>query len=188
MKDIYEIKIYARAGQGAKTMAQFMAEAAILEGKYAQAFPSYTAARSGAPMFAYVRISDKPILLHCPIEKGNLSVIIEPDLIETDEIKKDMEKAESSLCNCKDKRECGLKIRKIFYLNASKIAQEILGKNFPNIVLLGAFAKITKQIKLSTLKKVVKEKFLKKLGKEMCEKNLKALEKGYQQGFNIKLR
>ena len=50
-----EVKIFARAGQGAITTAAILGEALFLEGKYAYAFPHFGAARMGAAMNAFLR-------------------------------------------------------------------------------------------------------------------------------------
>ncbi|MCK5385562.1 MAG: 2-oxoacid:acceptor oxidoreductase family protein, partial [Gammaproteobacteria bacterium] len=47
MKNIYQIRIHSRGGQGAKTAAQILAEAAIADDKFAQAFSEYGPERSG---------------------------------------------------------------------------------------------------------------------------------------------
>ncbi|MFO7494290.1 MAG: 2-oxoacid:acceptor oxidoreductase family protein, partial [Desulfobacterales bacterium] len=43
-----EIRLHGRGGQGAVTSAELLAQAAIGEGKYAQAFPSFGPERRGA--------------------------------------------------------------------------------------------------------------------------------------------
>jgi len=175
-----EIKIFGRAGQGAKTMAQFLAELALVSGKYGQAFPSYGPEREGGEMNAFVRIDEKPIFIYSQIERPDLVVVIDKTLI-SQEVFKNFKKGCVLLVNT------GSKIKipsiaqpiKIYKIDASKIAQEILGRDIPNTVLLGSLVKILK-IKLEDLLKVVKEKFVKKLGLEMAEKNLKAIKKGYE--------
>jgi len=47
---LLEIRWHGRAGQGVKTAAYLLAEAAMDTGKYIQAFPEYGAERSGAPL------------------------------------------------------------------------------------------------------------------------------------------
>lgn len=44
---MYEIRFHGRGGQGAVMAAQTIAEAAILEGRQAQAFPFFGAERRG---------------------------------------------------------------------------------------------------------------------------------------------
>ena len=47
------IRWHGRGGQGAVTSAELVAQAAISEGKYAQAFPSFGPERRGAPVSAF---------------------------------------------------------------------------------------------------------------------------------------
>ena len=54
-----EVRFHGRGGQGAVTSAELMAQAAIAEGRYAQAFPSFGPERRGAPLMAFLRISDR---------------------------------------------------------------------------------------------------------------------------------
>ena len=76
-----EVRWHARAGQGAKTAAQLLAEAALSAGKSAQAFPEYGPERRGAPMRAYTRVDDKPIRRHDAVTQPDVVVVIEPSLV-----------------------------------------------------------------------------------------------------------
>ena len=66
-----EIRIHARAGQGAITTAALIGEAYFKEGKYPSAFPHFGAARMGAPMNAFVRVDTKPVRLRSQIYEPN---------------------------------------------------------------------------------------------------------------------
>jgi 2-oxoacid:acceptor oxidoreductase gamma subunit (pyruvate/2-ketoisovalerate family) len=76
-----EIRWHARAGQGAKTAAQLLAEAALRSGKSAQAFPEYGPERRGAPMRAYTRVDDRTIRRHDAVTRPNIVVVLEPSLV-----------------------------------------------------------------------------------------------------------
>jgi pyruvate ferredoxin oxidoreductase gamma subunit len=76
-----EIRWHARAGQGSKTAAKLLAEAALRSGKSAQAFPEYGPERRGAPMRAYTRIDDKPIRRHDAVTRPSVIVVLEPSLV-----------------------------------------------------------------------------------------------------------
>jgi pyruvate ferredoxin oxidoreductase gamma subunit len=78
---VIEVRWHARAGQGAKTAAQLLAEAALSAGKSAQAFPEYGPERRGAPMRAYTRVDDKPIRRHDAVTQPDVVVVIEPSLV-----------------------------------------------------------------------------------------------------------
>ena len=67
------LRFHGRGGQGAKVASRVLGTAAFLEGYYAQDFPLYGAERRGAPIAAFTRISEEPIM-----ERG---VISEPDIV-----------------------------------------------------------------------------------------------------------
>lgn len=75
-----EVRWHARAGQGAKTAAQLLAEAMLRAGKSVQAFPEYGPERRGAPLRAYTRIDDRPIRRHDAVTRPDVVVVLEPSL------------------------------------------------------------------------------------------------------------
>ncbi len=75
-----EIRWHGRAGQGAKTAAQLLAEALLREGKSVQAFPEYGPERRGAPVRAYTRVSERPIRRHDQVTEPDVVVVLEPAL------------------------------------------------------------------------------------------------------------
>ena len=70
---MFQIRVHGRGGQGVVTAAEMLSVAAFEEGRHAQAFPSFGSERTGAPVVAFCRISDKEIRLREPI--------MEPDAI-----------------------------------------------------------------------------------------------------------
>ncbi|MDD5584722.1 MAG: 2-oxoacid:acceptor oxidoreductase family protein, partial [Candidatus Omnitrophica bacterium] len=79
-----EVKIFARAGQGAITTASVLGEACFNQGIYAYAFPSFGAARMGAPMNAFLRFDSTPVRLRSQIYNPNYVIVIDPTLIKTE--------------------------------------------------------------------------------------------------------
>jgi len=185
MKDIFEIVIHGRAGQGAKTAAAIIAHAALEHGKYAQAFPEYGAEREGAPMRSYLRIANREIRVHSGIHEPNLSVVIDSGLIYEPEVKQEICGSEIILVNShltpkQIKKELNFK-GKIFVLDATKIALDEFGKNITNTPMMGAIIKIYKKIPLIILKKKFKEKFERKFNDKIMKSNLKAIDRGYKE-------
>jgi len=76
-----EVRLHGRGGQGAVTSAELLAQAAIGIGQYAQAFPSFGPERRGAPVQAFLRISEKPIRLRSKIYKPDNIIILDPTLL-----------------------------------------------------------------------------------------------------------
>lgn len=174
---MFEIRIHGRGGQGAKSAAQFVAETAAGEGKFIQAFPEYGPERSGAPVVAYVRISDQEILTHEPVVSPNVVLVLDETLMETINIIKGFKKDGILIINSSKKDQKN----NIKYLDASKIALEFIKKDKPNTPMLGALVKSTQIVKLENLIKVVEKYFLNKIGKQGAMANIMAIKVGYKQ-------
>jgi len=174
-----EVKIFARAGQGAITTATILGEALFYEKKYAYAFPHFGAARMGAPMNAFVRFDDKPIRLRSQIYNPDYAIIIDPTLIESQKCFDSLKDGGKAIVSIRETTKIpDVKGKQIYTLPAEKIALDIIGKPFANTVLMGAFAKVSGQLRLESVLRAVSEKF--KCKPEVLEKNLEAVKKGYE--------
>ena len=174
-----EVKIFARAGQGAITTATIIGESLFYEDQYAYAYPNFGAARMGAPMNAFLRYDDKPIRLRSQIYYPDFIVVVDPTLIESQKCFVNLKKGARAIVavreNTKLPKVNGVDIYALF---AEKIAMEIIGKPFANTVLVGAFAKVSGSVKLESVLKAVGEKFQDK--PQVLQKNLDAVRKGYE--------
>lgn len=174
-----EVKIFARAGQGAITTAAILGEALFHENKYAYAFPYFGAARMGAPMNAFVRFDNKPIRLRSQIYNPDYIIIVDPTLIESQKCFNDLKEGAKAIVAIREKTIIPeVKGAEIKTLPAEKIAIEIIGKPFANTILVGAFAKMTQEISLDSVLKAVGESFKNK--PKILQKNLDAVRKGYE--------
>lgn len=184
-EDIYQIRIHSRGGQGAKTAGIVIAKAFIAEGKHAQTFAEYGPERSGAPMKTFVRLSDKEIRLHGDVERPDMVVVMDSSLLSSVDVSDGIEEGGILLVNTdKTEKEIAPFIKnkkcEIRLIDASGISKELLGKNLPNMAMAGAIAKLFPSVSLKEVKKQLRSKFDAKLAKEMVEKNLEALERGYE--------
>lgn len=175
-----EVKIFARAGQGAITTAAILGEALFYEGKYAYAFPHFGAARMGAPMNAFLRFDTKPVRLRSQIYNPDYIIVVDPALISSQNVFEGMKKEAVAVVSIREvtKIEKVSENIKLVTLPGETIALEVIGKPFSNTVLLGAFAKATGQVNLESILKAVKARFSDK--PEILEKNLEAVKRGYQ--------
>ncbi|WP_278747432.1 2-oxoacid:acceptor oxidoreductase family protein, partial [Parasutterella excrementihominis] len=80
---MFQIRLHGRGGQGVVTSAEMLSLAAFTEGHYAQAFPSFGSERTGAPVVAFARVSDKPIRLREPIMEPDAVLIQDRTLLES---------------------------------------------------------------------------------------------------------
>lgn len=177
--NLKEIRIHGRGGQGAVTAAELLAAAALKEGKRCQAFPFFGPEKRGAPVMAFARISEGEILTRTQIQRPDYVIVMDPSLLDDPTVKvTDGIKEDGILIANTSRRaeELGFKC-KVFTVDATKIAFDILGAPIPNTAMLGAFAAVTGEIKLDSIKEVVRKHFPGELG----EKNVKVVETIYKE-------
>jgi pyruvate ferredoxin oxidoreductase gamma subunit len=185
MKEILEIRWHGRGGQGAKTASQILAETAMDEGRYIQAFPEYGPERQGAPVQAFNRISSKPITIHSGIDEPDIIIVIDHSLFGTSDLTCGLNKG-LLLANSKDspeklRKDLKIKDGQVGTVDATGIALDTLGIPMPNLPMLGALVKINETVPLDTLKKKVVEKFEQKLGKDKIKANIEGIERAYKE-------
>ena len=178
---LVEIRWHGRGGQGAVTASEVTAIAAINQGKYAQAFPSFGVERRGAPVEAYTRIDDKPIYIRSKIYEPDIIVVLDPTLLGP-EITKGLKKGGITIVNT-DKGPG--EVRKILERNdikvgvvdATKIALDTLKRPIVNTAILGAFVKVTNLVGLDHILEAVKSK----VPPRTVEANLEAVRRAYEE-------
>ncbi|MEK6816809.1 MAG: 2-oxoacid:acceptor oxidoreductase family protein [Nanoarchaeota archaeon] len=182
---MFEIIIHGRAGQGSKSMGQFLAEAALIKGKYFHAFPTYGPEKTGSPMAAYVKISDGPIPSYGPIVEPDAVVVIDETLLESIPVTKGLKKNGSLIVNTNKGKDYVKGITKfngnIYTIDATGISLKCMGASTPNTPMLGALVKITDVVNLESISLRVKEKFLRKIGEAKTQQNIDAVKAGYEQ-------
>jgi len=173
-----EIRIHARAGQGAITTAALLGYAYFKEGKFPYAFPNFGAARMGAPMNAFVRVDSKPVRLRSQIYEPDYVIIVDPTLLRGYNCFSGLKDNGLAIINGKEDTEVPkLKSgQKAFLLPANEIALKTIGRPLGNTALIGAFAAACGEIKLETLLEVIKNRFS---GKAQ-EGNIEAAKQGFE--------
>lgn len=76
-----ELRIHGRGGQGAVIASKLLATAFFLEGRSVQSFPAFGVERRGAPVTAFLRVSDGPILLRCEVTEPGDLIVLDPTLV-----------------------------------------------------------------------------------------------------------
>ena len=186
MANLVEVRWHGRGGQGAKTAALLLAEAAIAEGNYGQAFPEYGPERTGAPVRGYTRISDVPIRIHSAIQNPSVVIVLDHTLLDTIDVTEGTSSDSVLIFNTSmTKSEIRKKLkepdRKIYILNANQIAQEEIGRPIPNTVMLGALMKATGLMQMDTLLNGLTKKFKHKFSQQVIDKNIKAVKRAYEE-------
>jgi pyruvate ferredoxin oxidoreductase gamma subunit len=180
-KTLIEIRWHGRGGQGAVTSTEMLAQAAISEGKYAQAFPSFGPERRGAPVQAFNRVDSKvPVRIRADVTEPDHVVVLDPGLLSKVNVTSGLKKGGWVVVNTRKtageiKSEFGIK-SPVATVNATKIAREVLGVPIVNTTMLGAVIKITGIID----KKSAHAPLEKRFGR-LGERNIKAMETAYEQ-------
>ncbi len=183
MENLVEIRWHGRGGQGAKTASLLLADAAFNTGKYIQGFPEYGPERMGAPITAYNRISDNPIVIHSNIYEPDYVVVVDDTLLESVDVTAGLKETGAIVINTvKDadylKRALHRYNGSIYTIDAKKISEECLGRYFPNTPMLAAIVKVSNIMDekdfINDMQGSFKHKFAKK--PEVIDGNMKALE------------
>ena len=187
MNDLVEIRWHGRGGQGAKTASLLLADAAFNTGKYIQGFPEYGPERMGAPITAYNRISNTPIVIHSNIYEPDYVVVVDDTLLESVNVTAGLKESGAIVINTvKDPESIKNSLKgysgNIYTIDARKISEEALGRYFPNTPMLAAIVKVANimddEAFLNDMQGSFKHKFAKK--PEVIEGNMKALEMALQ--------
>jgi pyruvate ferredoxin oxidoreductase gamma subunit len=175
---MFQVRIHGRGGQGVVTAAEMLSVAAFLEGKHAQAFPSFGSERMGAPVVSFCRISDREIRLREPISNPDAVIIQDKTVIKHVNALNGVISNGYALINSAvdmveeiNKEDVTIKC-----VNATEIAMEHIGRPLPNTVLLGGFAALTKIVKIDSIVEAIKMKF----SGAIAEKNIGATLVAYE--------
>ncbi len=181
INQLIEIRWHGRGGQGAVTSAELLARAAISEGKFAQAFPSFGPERRGAPVLAFVRISaTQPIRIRAEIVAPDVVVVLDPTLLHIVKVTSGLKEGGTLVVNTK-KSEAQIRSEfgnewRLALVDATNIARELLGVPITNTTMVGALVRATEVIKLESLFEPLKQRF-----GRLAERNVEAMKRAYEE-------
>ena len=153
-----ELRIHGRGGQGAVIASKLLAMALFSEGRSVQSFPAFGVERRGAPVTAFLRVADGPILLRCEITAPDALIVLDPTLIDAVDVTAGLEPGGRILVNSErppaEYAELARRFR-VTTVDASAIARRHgLGSRTQPIVntaILGAFSAASKQVSLDAV-------------------------------------
>lgn len=164
---MFQIRIHGRGGQGVVTAAEMLSVAAFLEGRYAQAFPSFGSERTGAPVVAFCRIDDKEIRLREPIMEPDALIIQDPTLLHQVDVFAGLKRDGYILINTNRSFDAlgigefvqGWHHERLCTVAASELALRHVGRAVPNVPLLGGFAAMSGVIRLESVCEAIRQRF-----------------------------
>jgi 2-oxoacid:acceptor oxidoreductase gamma subunit (pyruvate/2-ketoisovalerate family) len=153
-----ELRFHGRGGQGTVVASKILAVALFREGRQVQSFPAFGVERRGAPVTAFLRVSDGPILLRCEITEPDDLVILDHTLIGATDVTAGLKAGGSVLINSQEPAESYADLARHFRVvtvDASGIALRFqLGSRTQPIVntaILGAFAVTSGLVRLESV-------------------------------------
>lgn len=180
---LMEIRWHGRGGQGAVTSAELVAQAAISEGKFAQAFPSFGPERRGAPVLAFVRVdSQEPVRVRAEITDPDVVVVLDPGLLTIVNVVSGLKDNGLVIINTKksfDEIAAKLQLKakaRLAKVNATLIAREELGVTITNTTMVGALLKATGVVELESVVEPLNNRF-----GRLAEKNINAMKRAYRE-------
>lgn len=164
-------------GQGVLLAGYALASAAMAEDKYVTYLPSYGAEQRGGTANCTVSISDEEIASPIASAPDCAVIMNQPSLIR---FRNQVAPSGKLLLNTtlvsgtveRDDVE-------VFYIPATKMAEELGNIAIANMVILGGFLGITNYVKLSSVLNILKEIFPPHRQK-MVKLNEKAIQAGYE--------
>ena len=180
---LFQVRIHGRGGQGVVSAAEMLSVAAFLEGKHAQAFPSFGSERMGAPVMAFCRIDDKEIRLREPVMRPDALIIQDPTLLHQVDLFSGVSPEGFILINStRSFDELGIgdfvkgyRHDRLCTVPATELALKHVGRAVPNAALLGGFAAISGKVKLESVCAAILDKFPNKI----AEGNIAATREAY---------
>jgi pyruvate ferredoxin oxidoreductase gamma subunit len=164
---MFQVRVHGRGGQGVVTAAELLSVAAFIEGKQAQAFPSFGPERSGAPVVAFCRIDDHPIRTHEPIVEPDAVIVQDATLLHSVDVFQGLSPHGFILVDSKKSLiELGLADvaarfphARVRVVDATAVAEAHLGRPLSNVALLGSFASLTGVVSLAAVVEAIMGRF-----------------------------
>ncbi len=186
MSDLIEIRWHGRGGQGAVTASEVLAEAALHEGKYFQAFPDYGPERMGAPIRAYTRISSSPINQHHQITEPDVVVVLDPTLTGVVDFTEGLDDngllvVNTPMSPAEVREQLGFDRGKVFTIDATRVALDTMKRNITNTPMIGALLKALEVVSKDVVRGEIKSRFDARVSKDVAKANVEAFDRAYRE-------
>ena len=152
-----EIRLQGRGGQGVVVASEILARACFEEGMYPQCYSLFGGERRGAPVAAFVRISDSKIYLKCDIDHPNHLVLFDKTLFDEREILERVVPGGFLLFNMDEYQSDALENYTVGTIDALEISKKNALGAMVNTAILGAYIRLTQIVSLDRLLKVITE-------------------------------
>lgn len=160
-----ELIICGRGGQGVGIAAEVLASALFAEGKYVQLFPSPTSERPGTRTSVFLRYDQEEIWLRCEISNADHIIALDPAVLFAVNFVSNQKPGGILIVNTaispdrsrlsKSVRLATVDVNRLAYNSKS----DTRSPNQVGSAILGAFAKMTGDVKLESLDNIIRQLF-----------------------------
>ncbi len=176
-----EIRFHGRGGQGAVIASWILGYGFFLEGKHAQAFPTFGAERRGAPVEAFVRMDNKFPNLRCKVVRPDYVIVMGDNMVRFVDVAAGIQKGGLMLINSSKSPDEFDTLKGDFQLktmdvNAVAMKNGLGSKTSPfiNTPILGAFLGFTGLVRPESIISGIKKFILAR-----TERNIEAFQEAY---------
>jgi len=156
--------------------AQALAEAAVIEGRHAQAFPYFGAERRGAPVMAFARIDDRKICIKSQVYEPDLLVVLDESLLDIEPVARGLKPSGKAVINTKKlptEIDLGVEVE-CATVPATSIAMEFLKAPIVNTAILGAVVRVCDLVTMESMQQAIENRFGEKFGEAAARSNAAA--------------
>lgn len=163
--------------------AQALAEAAVIEGRHANAFPFFGAERRGAPVMAFARIDDRKISIKSQVYEPDLLVVLDESLLDIEPVARGLRHDGRAVINTRKlpvEIDLGVEVE-CATVPATAIALEYLKAPIVNTAILGAVVKVSGLVSMDSMRQAIENRFGEKFGEAAARANAAAAAAAYEQ-------
>ncbi len=178
-----EVRFHGRGGQGSVVASRILANAFVREGKFGSAFPMFGFERRGAPVTAYGRFDDEPVLEKTEIYRPDCLIVLDSSQRDTPRVYEGLKPNGILILNSTmAPKEPHENLALVAMADATRIAVEEIGLPAPNTGMLGVFAAATGWIKLESILAGLEDYFE---GRKL-EGNRRCVQRGFEETKSIR--
>jgi pyruvate ferredoxin oxidoreductase gamma subunit len=173
-----EVRWHGRGGQGGFTAARLLGMAAALfEGRYALAFPSFGPERRGAPVLGFTRIADQKITDRSAVQACDYVVVLDETLMSSS-IAAGLRPQGKLIINtaAPDQYREWAGDNDMVAVDASSLAQKVLGRPITNTAMLGALVAASGIVRLESAVRAVEHE----MKPNFAGKNAEVLQRSFE--------
>jgi 2-oxoacid:acceptor oxidoreductase gamma subunit (pyruvate/2-ketoisovalerate family) len=179
-----EVRFHGRGGQGSVVASRILANAFVQENKFGSAFPMFGFERRGAPVTAYGRFDDEPVLEKTAIYHPDCIVVLDPSQRDSPHVYEGLKPNGILILNSTmGPKESHENLTLVAMADATRIAVEELGLPAPNTGILGVFAAATGWIKLESIIAGLEDHF----HSNKLDRNKRCVQRGFEETKTIEL-